>query len=124
MKRYLLLFLAGGSGAILRFWLAGISQRAYGGELPIGTCVVNLVGCLLFGFIWSLAEGRLIISGETRFLILTGFVGAFTTFSTFAFETHALMQKAQWLPALGNVIGQCVLGILAVTAGISLGKLV
>jgi fluoride exporter len=125
MTRYVILFLAGGCGALLRIWLAGVAQRISGAELlPIGTFVVNILGCALFGFIWSLADERLIISGQTRFLILTGFVGSFTTFSTFAYETQALLRDAQWLMALGNVLGHCVLGIAAVILGMALGRLV
>jgi CrcB protein len=124
MMRYFWLFLAGGCGSLLRFTLAGLAQRISGSELPIGTFAVNLLGCLIFGFIWSLADERLIISGETRLLILTGFVGAFTTFSTFAFETSALLRDSQWLLAAGNILGQNVLGILAVVLGTALGRLV
>jgi fluoride exporter len=124
MTRLVLLFLAGGCGALARFGLSGCVHRFYGGELPLGTFVVNLVGCLLFGFIWTLADERMIISGETRFLILIGFVGSFTTFSTFSYETQALLRDAQWLLAAGNVIGQCLLGIVAVILGIALGRLV
>lgn len=116
------LFLAGGIGALARYSLAGIAQRVYGGELPVGTLVVNLLGCLLFGFVWSLAEERLVISGEARFLILTGFMGAFTTFSTFAFESSALLRDSQWFLATGNILLHNVVGILAVLAGMAVGR--
>lgn len=121
--RYFLLFLAAGCGGLARLWLGGLCQRLYGGELPVGTFVVNVAGCLLFGFIWSLADERLIISGETRFILLTGFTGAFTTFSTFAFETHSLLRDAEWMFSLVNVFGQSLLGILAVFLGVALGRL-
>lgn len=90
----------------------------------MGTFVVNIVGCLLFGFIWALADERMVISGETRFLILTGFVGSFTTFSTFSFETQALLRDAQWMLAVINIVGQPLLGIPAVLLGMALGRLV
>jgi CrcB protein len=117
------LFVAGGLGALARFALGGWAQRLYGGEFPWGTFVVNVVGCFFFGFIWTLADERLIISGETRLIVLTGFMGAFTTFSTFAFESGMLMRDAQWWPALGNVALHVVLGILAVLLGGALGRL-
>lgn len=117
------LFAAGGLGALARYGLGGLVQRWYGSEWPVGTFVVNLVGCLAFGFVWTLADERLIISGETRFIILTGFMGAFTTFSTFAFETSGLLRDAQWWSAAGNVLGHNVLGVAAVIAGMALSKL-
>jgi len=117
-----MLFLAGGCGCLVRYALAGFAQRLYGGELPIGTLIVNLAGCLLFGFVWTLADERLIISGETRFIILTGFMGSFTTFSTFAFESSALLRDAEWSVAAANVLGHNLVGILAVVAGMALGR--
>lgn len=117
------LFAAGGLGALARYGLGGLVQRWYGSEWPVGTFMVNLLGCLAFGFVWTLADERLIISGETRFIILTGFMGAFTTFSTFAFETSGLLRDAQWWSAAGNVLGHNVLGVAAVIAGMALSKL-
>ena len=116
------LFLAGGLGALARYSLAGMAQRIYGGELPVGMLLVNLLGCFLFGIVWTLADERLIISGETRFLILTGFMGAFTTFSTFAFETSTLLRDSEWLLAAGNVVVHNVFGIVAVIIGMFLGR--
>jgi len=117
------LFLAGGSGALARYALSGFVQKHAHENFPLGTLVVNLAGCCLFGFIWSLADDRLIISGETRFLILTGFVGAFTTFSTFAFETSGLLQDSQWTLAAVNLLSHNIFGVLAVLLGIFLGRL-
>ncbi len=116
------LFLAGGCGSLARYSLAGLVQRVYGGELPLGTFFVNALGCLLFGFVWTLAEDRVIISGESRLLILTGFMGAFTTFSTFAFESNALLRDSEWLAAAGNIVGQNVTGILCIMFGMALGR--
>lgn len=123
MMRIALLFLAGGFGCLARFALTGLVQRIYGGELPIGTLFVNLIGSLLFGFVWTLSDERLIISGETRFLILTGFMASFTTFSTLAFETSALLRDAEWWIAAGNVLVHVIVGILAVIVGMALGRI-
>ena len=123
MTKLMWLFAAGGLGALARYGLGGLVQRLCGSEFPFGTIVVNLVGCLAFGFVWSLADERLLISGETRFIILTGFMGAFTTFSTFAFETSGLLRDAEWWYAAGNVLGHNVLGVVSVIGGMALGKL-
>ena len=73
-------------------------------------------------FVWTLADERLIINGETRFIILTGFMGSFTTFSTFAFETSGLLRDAEWWSAAGNVLGHNLLGVAGVIGGMALGK--
>lgn len=123
MMKFLWLFTAGGVGTLARFGLSTLVHRYYGGELPLGTFVVNVVGCLLFGFVWTLADERLVISGETRFLILTGFMGAFTTFSTFAFESTTLLRDSEWFWAAGNALAHTGVGFAAVLIGMALGNL-
>ena len=124
MSRSVLLgvFLLGGLGAVARIWIGGAVQRAWGTSFPIGTVVVNILGCLLFGIVWALAEQRQLLSHETRFLILSGFMGAFTTFSTFAFESHFLILEGRTAIAMANLVGQCGLGLLAIQLGIRLGR--
>jgi len=122
MVKLVLLFITGGIGCLARFGLAGIVQRFYGGEFPLGTLAVNLSGCLMFGFVWSLAEGQLVISNESRMIILTGFMGSFTTFSTFAFESNALMRDAQWMYFTANLMLQVIVGIAAINIGMSVGR--
>jgi CrcB protein len=124
MERWLWLFAAGGCGSLARYGLGGLVQRHVSTEFPMGTLIVNLIGCLIFGFVWSLADERLVISGETRILILTGFVGAFTTFSTFAFETSQMLRASAWWFAAMNVGVHQIVGVLAVVAGIKLGQLI
>lgn len=80
------------------------------------------MGWFLFGLVWTLAEEPLIISGQTRFIVLTGFMGAFTTFSTFSFETGELLRDSEWLLAFGNLIGQNVLGLAFMFFGLALGR--
>jgi CrcB protein len=91
-------------------------------KLAWRTLTVNCLGCFLFGFLWSLAEERLIISGETRFVALTGFMGAFTTFSTFAFETSEQLRDAEWLMAGGNLAAHNLVGIALLILGIAVGR--
>ena len=123
LKQLGLLAVAGAIGTLCRYGMSGFLQRVCGAGFPWGTMAVNLLGCLLFGFIWTLAEERLIISGQTRFIVLTGFMGAFTTFSTFAFESDALLRDSEWLLAAGNILGQNVLGMLCVFLGFFIGRL-
>ncbi len=117
-----MLALAGALGAVSRFALSGLVFRFYGGIFPAGTFVVNVLGCLVFGLLWPLAEERLLISGELRTILLVGFVGSFTTFSTLVFESQELLRDSEWLLAALNLGGQVVLGIAALILGLYLGR--
>lgn len=120
--RLALLALAGAAGTLARYGLGGLVQRAWDGGYPWGTLAVNALGCLAFGFVWALAEERLVISGETRLVVLVGFLGAFTTFSTYAYESSALLRDAEWAMAAGNVLAHNVVGLVCVFLGIALGR--
>lgn len=122
MQKLLLIGLAGALGALARYGLGGLVQRYAGVTFPWGTFVVNIIGAFLFGFIWSLVEQRLVISVETRVIILSGFLGAFTTFSSFMFETSSLIGEAQWGLAVLNVVGQIILGLTAMFLGLAAGR--
>lgn len=114
--------LAGAAGTLARYWLSGLVGRWGGTTFPWGTLAVNLVGCLLFGLLWAVFENKLTLSGQMRIILFMGFLGAFTTFSTFAFESVQLLNDSQWLWAIGNVLIQTVLGLAAVMAGLAIGK--
>ena len=122
-QRLLWLAAAGSVGTLARYWLGGVVQRFTAAGFPWGTLVVNALGCVLFGCVWTLAEERLVISGETRLVLLVGFMGAFTTFSSYAFETSQLLRDAEWALAATNLVAQNVLGIAGFFVGIALGRL-
>jgi camphor resistance protein CrcB len=123
LMKFLYLSLGGAAGTVSRYWLSGVAQRLSGGGFPLGTFAVNIVGCLLFGAVWGYFENRLLPGSEMRLLALTGFMGAFTTFSTYMFETAELVKFGQYAMALLNVVGQSVAGLVLVLAGIALGRL-
>lgn len=89
----------------------------------MGVFVVNVLGCFLFGAVWAAAGILHIISDSARVIILTGFMGAFTTFSTFIFDSQALLESGNWGALLLNVGGQIALGLLALRLGIRLATL-
>lgn len=115
--------LAGAVGTLCRYWVSGLVQAAGGDRFPWGTLAVNVAGCFLFGLISGLAEDRLLISNQTRFILATGFLGAFTTFSTFAYETTAYLRDSQWLLASANLVGQNTLGLAAVVVGFAASRM-
>ncbi len=122
MNKLIWLALAGVGGTLARYGMSGWVQRLAGAGFPYGTFAVNLTGCFLFGLIWSLAENRLWINNEVRTVILLGFLGAFTTFSSFAFETSQMIRDGQWMAAGLNITGQNVLGIAGLFVGLALGR--
>jgi CrcB protein len=124
VNRILLIALAGALGTLARYGLGGLVQRSLGSGFPWGTFAVNVIGCFLFGCVWALAEERFVISSETRFIVLVGFMGAFTTFSTFVFESRQLVAQAEWFAAALNIVGQVAGGIAALVLGLIVGRFV
>lgn len=122
MQKILLLAVAGGLGALARYGLSGLVHRWTGTGFPWGTAAVNIAGCFFFGLIWSLLEGRFALSSQARVIVLTGFMGAFTTFSTYMFETAGLVREAQWGLAALNLMLQNGLGFLGLWWGFTLGR--
>lgn len=123
LKEIGMLAIAGAVGTVARYGASNIIHRYCGGQFPWGTVAVNMIGCFLFGFIWTLAEDRVIISPQSRLILLTGFMGVFTTFSTFVFETNCFLQNSQWWLAAGNSVGQLVVGVLLAFLGSAIGRL-
>jgi len=123
VQKFVLLGLAGALGTLARYGTSGLVQRLAGTSFPLGTFLVNASGCLLFGLVFGLFEDRIGLPSEARFLILTGFMGAYTTFSSYMFESVTLLQHGQWLAAGGNILGQTVAGVVLTIAGLALGKM-
>jgi CrcB protein len=120
--KILLLALAGAVGTLARYWLSGAVQKAFGFDFPLGTWAVNVFGCLLFGLVWVLSEERFLLSGQSRLIILVGFMGAFTTFSTYIFESSQLALEGQWLYVAANLLGQNFAGFAGLFLGILIGR--
>ncbi|KAF0241483.1 MAG: CrcB [Planctomycetota bacterium] len=112
-----LLAISGAAGTLARYGLAAAVLKWRGPGFPWGTLAVNALGCLFFGYFSTLADERGAISPETRLLLTTGFLGAFTTFSTFAWETAQLGRAQQPLHAFLNVAAQVLIGLALAMAG-------
>lgn len=123
MQKLMLLALAGALGTLARYGLGGLVQRIGGEGFPWGTLAVNLAGCLAAGLLWTLFESRWTVSGETRAVVLVGFMGAFTTFSTLILETGHMVRASEWAHAGLNLILHNGLGFAALFAGIFIGRL-
>jgi len=127
MKALLCIGIGGFLGAIARYGLGAVVHAIEGGRtggFPVGTLAVNLLGCLLLGFCAHLITVRFVIAHEIGMGLTVGFLGAFTTFSTFAHETLLLARHGAMMMMWLNVIASNTLGLAAVWAGYRLGGLV
>ena len=112
------------AGGFSRYYLGGFVQRVSGSSFPYGTLVVNLMGCLIIGFIASVAGDRLALNAPGRILLISGFCGAFTTFSAFMVESDFLLRSGHTWEAAINVAVSLVCGFALYHLGAFLGKLV
>jgi len=117
------LAVAGACGTLARYGVGGLVHRLVKSPLPWGTLVINGSGCLLFGLVWSATAEHLSLRTDIRSYVLIGFMGAYTTFSTFAFETTAMLRDGEWLLAFANFAGQNLLGLALMFVGMALGRL-
>src|SRR5260370_21312813 len=117
MQRVLIIGLAGLLGTLGRFGLSGIIARRFGETFPTGTLVVNIVGCFLAGFLFYLMQERFLVNDIVRTAIMIGFLGGFTTFSSFGLQTFTLLRDGEMGMATMNVLVSNVAGVLAVCAG-------
>ena len=109
--------LGGALGAVARYGLSGWVQSGSAGTFPWGTLVVNILGCFLLGFAFRVLQLSA-LSPALRGAVTVGFLGAFTTFSTFSLEAIGLIQDGRWGRAVGYIGGSVALGLIAVLAGL------
>ena len=118
--KLLLIALAGGVGTLCRYGLGGLVQE--GKMFPWGTVSVNLLGCWAFGLIFSTLDRRMLLGSDVKIIILVGFMGGFTTFSTYMYELAEQLRDSQWLAASGYFALHNLGGWAAMILGLLLGK--
>lgn len=123
MIHWILIALGGALGALGRYWVSGVLNNAEH-RLPLGTLTVNALGSFLMGVCCVLILEKTRLSAEMRPLLMTGFMGAFTTFSTFSLETVTLLQEGHVMSALIYISLSLVLCLMALQAGLWLTRLV
>ena len=123
MKNLILVALGGSLGSVARYLLAGsILHRTAAWNFPLGTFVVNVLGCLGVGLLGGLAVKHDMLSPEARLFLFTGVAGGFTTFSAFGLETFYLLRKGEFTVAAAYVALSVVVGLLALWAGFAAGS--
>jgi len=112
----------GALGALSRWGLGALVQKCVSMDFPLGTMTANLLGCLALGAVTGLSAD--VLPAHVRVPLATGFLGSFTTFSTFSVESVKLAEQGAWGLLAANVLGSVVLGLLGAAVGLALGRLV
>jgi len=112
MTKWILLISGGALGATARYIFSGLIVQILGARFPFGTLFVNIIGCFLAGIILVVAEEKFLLSANIQMFLLGGFLGAFTTYSTYIIESFNLFKNGEWWLVFINLFGSIILGIL------------
>lgn len=124
MDSFLLISTGAIIGANLRYFIQDWAAQRLGTSFPYGTLIINITGSLILGFFMTVATERFLIDPRWRVMISLGVLSSFTTFSTYTFESMALIQAGQWQLGVVNLVGSVLLGVFAAILGIFLGRLI
>lgn len=122
MQKYLLIALGGGLGSVARYWIGSTISERLGTRFPFGTLIVNLSACVIVGFAITYLGNHLEINPAWRFFIPIGFVGGYSTFSAFEWETMAELRAGAFSLAALYVVASLVLGLVATWCGAALAE--
>lgn len=120
---YLLVGIGGFLGANARYLLVNWIGMRYGTHFPYGTLCINVTGSFIIGLFLVLISERFPVHPNWRLFFSVGFLGGYTTFSAFSFESLALIQHGFWLPGLVNIVGSVLLSLVATLSGMALARL-
>lgn len=122
LKDFLIISLGAIFGANFRYWLSRFAVREWGPDFPYGTLLINVIGSLIVGFFMIWTTERVLADPRWRLLVVIGFCGAFTTFSSYAFESMSLLERGQWALGCANVLGSNLLCLAAALGGMALAR--
>lgn len=122
MKDFLAISLAAILGANLRYLLSRVAVREFGPVFPFGTLIINIVGSFIVGLFVIWTTERVLVDPRWRLLVVVGFCGSFTTFSSYAFETMSFFEHGQWGLMLANLLGNNLLCLAAALAGMAVAR--
>ena len=112
----------GAVGALLRYWVSGVTCRMLSSSFPWGTLAVNLIGSLIIGFLWGLSE-TVVFSQNLKLFVFIGMLGSFTTFSTFSLENLNLLRDGEYWLVFANISASIIFGLILAAAGFFMAKL-
>lgn len=119
---WILIAVGGAAGAVSRYAVDTWVAERYGAAFPFGTLLINISGSFVLGLLFALAMERGVLSPEIRPPLIIGFLGAYTTFSTWMLQSWALVEQGALISAGMNIVGSVVLGLIAVVAGLAVGR--
>ena len=119
-----LIGLGGFAGAISRYLVDGFVSDRTGGAFPWGTLAVNATGSFVLGLLFAMTTERAILPADIRGPVMIGFIGAYTTFSTYMLESWGLVETGSYGAAIANLGGSVVIGLVAVAAGLAIGRVI
>jgi len=122
VRDFLAVSVAAIAGANLRYWLSRLAARGFGPVFPYGTLLVNIVGSFIVGFFVIWTTERALVDPRWRLLVVVGFCGSFTTFSSYAFESMAFFEQGQWGLMLVNIFSNNLLCLAGALAGMALAR--
>jgi len=120
--RYFLVVIGGGAGALARYVAASAIMTRFGGKFPLGTLVINVTGSFLIGFLMTILTERFKLDPNWRLLLVVGFLGGYTTFSSFEWETYSSVREGGLWTGMLNVVSSVMLGYIAVVLGSMLAR--
>ena len=124
MQKYLLIALGGALGSIARYWVGSTVANRMGTRFPYGTFVINITACVIIGFSLTFLAKRVDLSPAWRFLVPVGFIGAYSTFSTYEWETLSTLRAGAFFLAALYAVSSLILGLVAVWGGSALAELI
>jgi len=122
LSNYIWIALGAIVGASARYFLSVLIARDFASAFPYGTLLINITGSLILGFFLVFSTERALLDPKWRLLVAVGFCGSYTTFSSYAFESFALMERGQWLLSGLNIVGSNALCLAAVLGGAALAR--
>ena len=122
MKDFLTISIAAIAGANFRYFLSRLAAREFGPVFPVGTLIINILGSFIVGFFIIWTSERVLLDPRWRLLIVVGFCGSFTTFSSYAFETMSYFEQGQWGLMLANVLSNNLLCLGGALTGMALAR--
>ena len=117
MQKYLLIAFGGALGSLARYWVGSAVANRMGVKFPYGTFVINITACAVIGFTMTLMGRRADLNPAWRFMVPVGFVGAYSTFSTYEWETLSVMRSGAFFMAALYAVGSLIVGLAAVWGG-------